>query len=281
MAKDFEDFNPVEYFKVPIGELGSSYSQNVCRHAIHKKNGGVEKIGDVICVAFLNRCPALNGMKGFWGSLWNKDPDLLPHAKYYWQFLFDENISPYRPLLKDHRIIRDGETPIAYYLTTTKETSSQYFANFLIATRLPYEHADSLKAFAFFMARGFTPHEALLFSHTLRLNGGDKRTYFQEADCSHIAFDSHARIPLQRLIEASPVLLDTKIARGDCYRPCNAIWNDGNNHSLILETLSKGEPYTGVFKKKFQNEIGQSFENGLETNPEKVVTKLMEIRGQL
>jgi len=277
------DFDEVEYFKVSIGELGSSYSQNVCRHAIHKKNGDVEKVGDAICVRFLNgRKPALTGMKGFWGSLWNKEEQLLEDAIRYWQFLFDEDISPYRPLLKGHRIIRgDWAMPIAYYLKTDKDTSSQYFANFLIATRLPYEHEGSLKAFAFFMARGFTPHEALLFSGSLRLIAEDNRTYFQTACEYHIAFDQRVRIPLQRLIDASPVLGDAKITRGDNYRPCNAIWNDGNNHSLILETLSKGEPYTGVFKKKFQNEIGHSLENGLETNPEKVVAKLMEIRDKL
>jgi hypothetical protein len=279
-------FDPVAYFQEPRG-----WSSNVAKCASTHEDGSVTWIGEVVCHAFLNSCRSRDNyygkidkstMTGLYSSLWNKEDTLWDDAVRFWAFLFDEKISPYRPLLKGHRIIKDNNhNPIAFYLTVDDDTSAQYFANLCIATRIPYEHPGSLKAFSFFVKRGFTPHEAFIFIAHLKLVSGDQRTYFMDDSYKgHFPLDSDSHLPLARFVNARPQLSGNKLRRHE-YTPCNDIWQKAGKESPIKDALKKGARYTGIFVAKFRYEKGAFFEHGIESDPEKVIASLMEIRDKL
>lgn len=271
-----DTFDPVEY--LALANYYSKGCASVCKVAYQFPDRVVKK-GFGPCHAMLGYGDQ-KGATGLYSSLWVCSKEHYQQAVTYWDYLFNEKISPWKSLLKPgYKVFRDAkDRPVGFFLPVDLETSSQLLANFCMATRLPTEHPDALRAFETFLAAGFAAPEALYFSSFLSLDY-NKAFYENTQGGWHAAFDQSQEVSLDLIRAGSPDLDNRKFARGDTYYPTNMIWYGQLNGGLsALEYLRGDQKYTGVFKKLFvQYYYNGKFEGGLAvTKPNDVINKLKE-----
>lgn len=261
-------FDPIEAFK--------DWKGGVCNYYYEFKDGVTFEENTACHYGILFHPPKY--MTGVYSSLRGNSKAV----REYWDYILNPEESPWRGCLKGRKIYKDGNKYIGFYIPINKDTSYQLVGDLLIATRVPNEHDQSLRAFKWALDNGLTLPEALLISIHLKYDG-------QSLDINrsgwHFAFNPENHISLKDLRDGTPPQLNAlRIWKGEGDGMTNYMWSAPEASApRLLELLNGSEKYSGQFPNLFRayHYDTLSFKDGIVTDPNKAMRIIKANRDKL
>lgn len=205
-------------------------------------------------------------------------------SERYWDWIFDKEKSPWRSVLKDSCIIKDGDKYLCFRIHP-RGMLAKPVVNLMIASRAPFEYIQRILCWDQAVKNGMTEAEALIFTNAIDVISKDQiKIRFLELGHWPLTLE----VCPDKFINANPTLTDNRLVCSGSYVPCDIIWNNARKvrtPQLFMRILAKGEHdnlYRGVFPKVFKNTVSSDlqWENSwvLHMSAEEAVKKLIENR---
>jgi len=257
-------FDKIDPWQTKVAELARN-NPNVCSFMIHMKSGRVHEVHQGICHADAYPNSWVHGNKK-WEPV-SVTTDLRRSKEYadWYEFLLDEQISPYRngPIKAAERIVGDDGYLRAVKLTNM-ECRTKTLLNFLVMTRMPWEYPGVVNLWRRFVAAGVNKHAAMMAAHLFSQKDSvrlELNRYLAGHQAMNYDTAGDWQPSVKRLMEANPKD-DSPAYTDNNYhdRGLSAIWdsvgwNDDKRIQVSATVTNKVvvQVYTGSFKKMFVN----------------------------
>lgn len=260
-------FDLIEFFSMRTVNQSRKYGTHdtICTY----EDDSVWGMGGYGCMANIS-CFPMHGegkkVKSISSSLWCHDyKDIDDHVRF-WNFILDEEKSPWRCVLKGrevHYAWHEGlkkDVPIAYTLNDMA-APFQVIANLMFTGRMPFAQDGFLKSFTTFAQAGFSLHEALYIAANAAI---DHKGHMQFPYIGDYPFDTAwDDVHFKNFVNGTPKFNPTKTVDKGNYAPCNVIWtadpnrtHSGSNYdtanrkaTILQKLVSEKGVYKGFFKK--------------------------------
>lgn len=218
------------------------YGAAVCSFGYEAADGYLRFDKSAPCLAQMQGW-APQKFKSIGHTLWYQDLNKAI-SKAFIEYLFDKDESPWRSLLTDIEVKLygdEGELPFGFSLHgDIGEKSTQFLANLLIASRLPYEHSSFVKSWYNIHKMGVTRTQALFLATQIKTERGIGR---YGGGGWHHPFESTAQyVSYTSLRDSKPAFSKVVImSKSTLYRPCSCIWYKDGDKSFF-HTLESDAP---------------------------------------
>lgn len=262
IIKDFFKQSYPEYFGNKPG--GCSYIYNV-------KGKGPFKRPHQGCGAYMRSAQIkANDPDGFfYSSLLCRYEDLYSAAIEYWNYITSTTESPWKDGLFDIEILYDDKGRPICFGTTNHKNNPQCFGAVAIQARVPHEHSNKLRSFAWWRKNGFSKPVSLFLSECIAVHVDGSLSWLDGSDYKHAINTTTngksfygCEFDLESFLACKPKVDQRTYATTGAYAPLHTQFGipmkSGDQHiTERLKSALKGDtPYAGVFSKMFATITG-------------------------